>query len=213
LAEKAFLWPPLIIFGLQPLLAPFKLHWGLPVWLVVMVWLLRDRTSMPTGIVRAQKVIGWGVYAFLGFAFQYPVLTQWGSPLLDPSSDLRGWSQLAPFVQEKLGVKALDLRVVGSRYQTASQAAFHWPAPSRVTLFPKRGTEILEWPDLAPGRFLYVADERYSDPPTVPWANCRNLGRVDQTVANVRGKWIQVWDCLPIGQSFDQVVSNPDKSG
>lgn len=211
--EKIFLLPALVIFGVQPFLSAYKIHWGLPFWLAAMVWWVRRAPPVAPVLRKAQVAIGFSVLALLTVVFRVPILTQaLGTPLMDPGADLRGWRRLPAFVQSKLGTEALQWPVVGSRYQTAAQAAFHWARPERVTLYPKSGTENLEWPDLSPQRFLFVADERYREGPTVPWARCQSLGRFDEPVGGVRGKWIEVWDCLPIGQTLNQVIADPHKT-
>jgi hypothetical protein len=126
-------------------------------------------------------------------------------PRWDVTNDLYGWRKLPEFfaAREKLPL-------VGSRYQTASQAAFVLGRSWQVTLLPRDQKQLAEWPDLAVSdgqgpswprltkSVYYVADNRYSSQPEFPASRCLAIGGVEERRAGFLAKKIQVWRCDPI---------------
>ena len=100
--------------------------------------------------------------------------------------------------------------VVGTWYQTASQAAFALPdGERRVTLLPRDLKAMDEWPDLGVSEgqgpdwprltreVMFVADNRYSADPGYPGARCTRCPTLESRRAGLAAKTIYVWRCAP----------------
>jgi 4-amino-4-deoxy-L-arabinose transferase-like glycosyltransferase len=211
----AALWAaPAAVFLFQPLFSAFKPHWALVFWLPVGIW----AALQPSGrIGRLHRAFTAGLLAVSIAVTQFPLssmITRWWtgrepSPLWDVSNDLAGWRELPGVIAEQ-HLEA-GLPVVGSRYQTAAQAAFAlWP--ERITsLVPASPAEQLEWPRLD-GAFdessaggwprllrpvLYVHDDRYQAGPAFPDARCDQRASIDTPRYGIAPKRIHLWYCQP----------------
>ena len=133
------------------------------------------------------------------------------NPKLDVTNDLYGWSDFPSHLikLERQGAIPGNLPVVGSRYQTASQAAFALGAINRVTLIPRDDKQMAEWPNLAVSdgqgpawpklltSVLFVADNRYDAGPEFPGARCRKLESLKKMRGPFSAREIHVWRCEP----------------
>ena len=143
-------------------------------------------------------------------------LTEWktgspGDPRWDITNDFYGWDALPRLIDSKLGPEGANTPVLGSRYQTASQAAFSLGSKNAVSLVGRRKGETQEWPALSghlepvQGSYwprlkapvLFVADQRYSEGPQFRDAQCEELGTADTLRGRYRAKKIQLWRCRP----------------
>lgn len=220
-AEKFLaLWAaPAGVFLVQPAYSPFKPHWALVFWLPVALACALEQLRSGAWTLPARVHAAFLVLLLaLGFgATQWPLTSlasRWWNgatpnPLWDVSNDLSGWSELCELLG-RAGVPA-DAPIVGSRYQTAAQAAFAaWPG--RVaTLSPASEVEKKEWPALedwireeGPGRWprllrpvVYVSDDRYGEPPRFPNASCVPAGTIDSPRFGVARKGIHALFCSP----------------
>ncbi len=203
--------PPLILFGLQPFFSPFKLHWifiaFFPGLLLIALKLSRQ---LSVGFwIKAQWHFGISLSLFFIVSMHFPLqskLIQFFSDQFDPkwdvTNDLYGWKQLSNRIPK-------DAKVVGSRYQTASQAAFALNAPDRVTLLPLTQKEFQDWPDLKlisrrgdhwgeiKEKFYYVADHRYLAPPQYQKQDCQQLDPLVTRRSGILAKEVFIWFCQP----------------
>lgn len=202
--------PGALVFCVQPGWADFKPHWAFVVWLPIameLAWeFAQDRAR---GWARAQLVYGW-VFLVFGLLMCHVPIVSWmvKSPLQDVTNDMYGWRELPEFIQRLPG-DAAQLPVVGSRYQTASQAAFAMGSLSKATLLPRDLKQRDEWLDLGVTDsqgphwpkllkpVLFVADHRYTAGPEFAGSRCEKLGRLEKTRGSVLAKWIDVWRCDP----------------
>lgn len=225
-AAFAAVWalPACAVFWLQPGFSDFKAHWALVAW-----WPIALAAATAAGRARwlDRLQLGWALSIILLFTAltQSPLqarITRWwtgspGDPRWDVTNDLTGWSGLSEFVRERLGDEALRLPVLGSRYQTASQAAFALGSSGTlalVSLFPKNPAERAEWPTLdgiideAPSGshdvwpaplqpLLFVADNRYSAPPRFPNGSCDPLGVLRTLREEFVAREVKIWKCSP----------------
>jgi hypothetical protein len=225
------LWalPGAAVFCLQPLFADFKPHWAFVAWWPTLLAFVFFRHRFPASpgwrrAYGAQACYGLALGALVLLSCHLP-LTGWAlrawkgglegegkvDPRLDVTNDLYGWRGLRPWLQGKLGPGLAALSVVGSRYQTAGQAAFALGLPLRATLLPRDLKARDEWPDLGvsvgtgpdwprlKAPVLFVADNRYSAGPEFPGARCGKLGRLEEARLGLPAKWIDVWKCEPGG--------------
>jgi hypothetical protein len=130
-------------------------------------------------------------------------------PKMDVTNDLYGWPDLRRFVVESAGESALELPFVGSRYQTAAQAAFWLGAGTQVTLLPRDLKALDEWPDLnvSAGQgpdwprltrsILYIADSRYDGAPEYPGSTCVRARVFEKLRFGFKAKTIYLWKCDP----------------
>lgn len=217
------LWiaPAALVFLLQPLWSDFKPHWAFIVWWPAVLGLAWASGS---GTAKVDlRLAAWqrGYGALLALVVLVSCHLPVGSwmvermngvrmdPRLDVTNDLYGWSALPNWIREA----GLDqMPVVGSRYQTASQAAFALARnKARVTLLPRDLKARDEWDDFGVSAgigpewpvltapVLYVADSRYTLPPEFPGASCAKLHRLETSRYGYPAKWIEVWKCEPAG--------------
>ena len=210
-ARFCLVWalPGAAIFLLQPLWADFKPHWAFVVWLPFALQLsLSYSQGRDQKWAKAQIGYGWTLIILAwGFCY-FPLLGVFVTdPKLDVTSDLYGWSELRSAISKIPGGQ--DLPVVGSRYQTASQAAFALGDVGRVTLIPRDLKQMEEWPDLHVSEsqgpswpklwkpVLYVSDNRYTQAPEFSGADCAVVERIEKRRWGRIAKVIEVWRCDP----------------
>ncbi len=205
---------PATIFFVQPAVSAFKPHWALVAWLPIGLWaaLHSSRTLARIHLAFVSCLLVFSV-GLTQFPLSSWITQQWtgraANPLWDVSNDLTGWRELPRLVAETQ-VPA-ELPVIGSRYQTAAQAAFAlWPS-RRATLAPSTLAERLEWPQLSEviaespsGAWpellkpvLYVQDDRYTQEPLFTGAQCRRQGSINTLRFGFRPKGIHLWVCEP----------------
>jgi 4-amino-4-deoxy-L-arabinose transferase-like glycosyltransferase len=213
------LWtlPAAGVFCVQPLFSDFKLHWAFIVWWPTSIALAWHSQSASWKWIKYQ--VGYGILmgGVVLISCHIPLgnwLVQYYSkgtfdPRLDVTNDFYGWSHLREYMQSQWGDEIFKLPVVGSRYQTASQAAFSLNQKTEVSLIPRDIKERDEWPNLRVsqsqgpdwpvlnGPVLYVTDNRYQQPPSFPNASCKQMGRFEETRSQLIVKWIDVWRCIP----------------
>jgi 4-amino-4-deoxy-L-arabinose transferase-like glycosyltransferase len=196
---------PALAFLVQPLFSEFKPHWALAVWIPCAIGLALFAGSSPAfrRLARAQLVIGLPIVLIVFISLYFPVGAYFSKdPKLDVSNDLFGWSELPSVLDQ-------EIPVIGSRYQTAAQAAFALGDANRVTLVPRDegsrdewasipevGPASNEWPNLH-GPVYFVADSRYSDPPYFKYSLCDFHTRIDAKRGDTPAKEIFVWYCVP----------------
>lgn len=218
--QALLLWaiPAAGVFWFQPLFSEFKAHWALVAWWPLAFW-AATLSSRPQWLSIAQALSSGGIILVFTLFTQWPLqsqLTHWWTqripdPRWDVTNDLYGWSGLPRFLEEKLGKDVFRLPVLGSRYQTASQAAFALAGNSVASLVARKPGETQEWPSLLDhidyskptewprlkDSVLYVADQRYSQEPRFEQASCRELGSLETMRGEYLAKKIRVWKCSP----------------
>jgi 4-amino-4-deoxy-L-arabinose transferase-like glycosyltransferase len=212
-----WIFPAACVFCVQPLFADFKPHWAFVVWWPVAIALAWEAQERSWTWIRYQVLYGVFLGSFILLSCHIPI-GSWIArvvqgpqfdPRLDVTNDFYGWSDLGVYVKKSMDLDSLDLPVTGSRYQTASQAAFSLNGLMKVTLLPRDLKERDEWPNLSvseesgPGwpklksPVLYVTDNRYTAPPEFPSARCRKIGRFEKIRHGYSAKWIEFWRCDP----------------
>jgi len=228
-----FIWflPAGAVFFVQPFYSDFKPHWALIAWWPLAIALtavfhgvaplssrFRSWARVQMGWATLLTVILWSSLlipwvSYLGVRMKGPEF----NPTIDIGNDVKAWSTLSEKWKTELTEEERALPIAGSRYQTASQAAFALDGiavpKNRVLLFPKGINAKDEWPDIdisevgAPefsdwGRLktsvLFIADNRYSAPPSFGKANCTIRFKHDYTVLGWVGKQITVYRCDPL---------------
>jgi 4-amino-4-deoxy-L-arabinose transferase-like glycosyltransferase len=207
--------PALLVFGLQPLWSDFKPHWAFVIWWPAAILMARE-----AGLggdweraIRVQRIYGLVLGGLVLLACQLPIAGFLSAhfsrgpvePRMDVTNDLYGWSEFRDWLA--LQPDAAGLPIVGSRYQTAAQAAFAAGADREWTLVPRDLKARDEWPalDAVDGTgpewprlrkpLLYVADNRYTEEPKFPEATCRALGTLEARRLGWVAKTISVWRC------------------
>jgi len=208
----ALLWagPGALVFLLQPLWADFKPHWAFVVWwpiFLILAWAVGRGRDLKWA--RIQMLYGLPLVAFILLSCHLPMgglLMK--DPRLDVTNDLYGWSELREFIGTKLPDEQ-KLPIIGSRYQTAAQAAFAIGQGGKASLLPLDLKAKDEWPDLGislgvgpewprlTSPVLFVSDNRYDSGPAFPGAQCRKLARLEKKRWIYLAKWIDVWRCEP----------------
>jgi 4-amino-4-deoxy-L-arabinose transferase-like glycosyltransferase len=212
-----FAAPAAFVFCLQPLWADFKPHWALVVWWPVAMGLAYTWAMEKSGWARWQMRYGLALGAIVLISCHIPVvqyalyasMSDRADPRLDVTNDLYGWRKLGEFLRSQPGNSDLTVPVLGSHYQTASQAWFALGTNAKVSLVPLDVKSRDEWPDLDVSNKLgpdwselkrpvyFVADNRYDAAPEFPRAHCSKAGRVQENRAGYPAKWIDVWRCEP----------------
>ncbi len=212
--------PAALIFFTQPLKADFKPHWALIVWWPVvlsMAWVWStERVAFPSWLKRAQLGYAAVMSVIVFVACHWPIggwvlhaMSRDGqvNPKLDVTNDMYGWPDLRAFIAEI--PEARDLKIVGSRYQTAGQAAFSMGDSQRTTLLPRDVKAFDEWPSLGvsetegPGwpkltkPVIFVADSRYDAGPEYPGARCEKRWTLSKKRGPYPAKEIYLWRCDP----------------
>lgn len=206
-----FVAPAALVFCVQPAFSDFKVHWALVVWFPAALALALEHARGAGGkLARAQRAYGLALGALVLALCHVPVLAPWvKDPRLDVTNDMHGWTRLPEWLAREAPPEDRELPVVGSRYQTASQAALALGDWSRVVLLPRDLKQLDEWRDLGvtdrPGPawpklvkpVLFVADNRYSAPPEFSGASCRKRARLETFRAGRLARWLDVWRCDP----------------
>ena len=208
--------PAALIFWIQPLFSDFKPHWAIAVWLPIALemayWV---GVQGWTRIARWHCVYGGLLILLVAAAFHttwIPQIAQLLSghpiePKWDVSNDVFGWRLLRSRMQADPDLRGM--RVVGLRYQTASQAAFVLNGVSSVALVPRDQKQLYEWPQaaefdsqgpdwptlLAP--VLVVSDNRYDAASEFRMAHCETVDRLTDYRGPFVAKWIQIDRCVP----------------
>lgn len=210
----AWALPAAAVFLIQPLFSDFKLHWAFVVWWPAALALAAHVNAKSWKWIRIQAVVGMALGFFILVSCHLPVggwllksfKGEGFDPRLDVTNDFYGWNQLRKQLRSDLA----SLEVVGSRYQTASQAAFSLAGKNLVTFLPRDGKEFDEWPDLQVSlgqgpdwprlkkSVLFVADNRYDAGPAFPGASCGKVQRIEVRRFDLLAKWIDVWRCDPV---------------
>jgi uncharacterized membrane protein YozB (DUF420 family) len=213
-----WIFPAAGVYCLQPLVSDFKPHWAFIVWwpgALALAWTVaHENAHEKVRFSRAQMIYGISLGTVILISLNFPLLS-WGiakfktsgyDSKLDVTNDLYGWSQLSKEV-EKLSPEDRDLEVVGSRYQTASQAAFNMGSLDRVTMLPRDLKARDEWPSppIADGTgpewpkltqpILFVTDNRYDAVPEFPNGHCVKLQKIEAKRADFLAKEIWIWKC------------------
>ncbi len=217
LLYAAVWWVPVAcVYFVQPLFSDFKPHWAIAVWLPIVLEMARW-----TGVSGWKKLTRWhvghglclGILVVVGFhttwipGIAQKIIGRPIEPKLDVTNDLFGWRLLRERLDREPQFQGL--RVIGSRYQTASQAAFVLNGSHSVSLVPRDQKQLHEWPHapevtsqgpewprlLAP--VLFVADNRYDAPPEFPGARCETVDRMVDRRGDFEAKWILIYRCAP----------------
>jgi hypothetical protein len=209
--------PAAAVFCVQPLFSDFKPHWAFIVWWPATLVLALAAQTRSWKWIRYQCGYGAILGILILLSCHFPIGSWLGrslsgasfDPRLDVTNDLYGWRVLNSYLQTHIDAESRGLPVVGSRYQTASQASFSLDRIAGATQLPRDLKERDEWPNLhvsetqGPGwphlksSVLFVTDNRYDAPPDFPTAKCRKLGRASEMRFGILAKWIDVWRCDP----------------
>ncbi len=219
--QFAVVWmlPGALVFCVQPLFSDFKLHWAFVVWWPA-VLALAQRLREPKFKVRLrwQVAYGWTVTLCIWMCCYFPIASQlllgWRGSSFDPrwdmSNDLYGWQDFGKAMNSNRDQEFMRLPVVGSRYQTSSQIAFHLGRSHAVTMLPRDARQKDEWPDLGIAQgvgpewprlktsVLFVGDNRYDMAPVFPDSKCNKIERIYSQRFGIRVKWFDVWRCDPL---------------
>lgn len=217
-SHYTFVWiwaiVPAGVFFIQPLWSDFKPHWAFAAWLPLFLALAKessDNTFRMKTALKAQVTYGLVLNGLILISCHLPIGGFLGlaDPRADVSNDLYGWRDLPKNLAKSLDSRDLALPMIGSRYQTASQAAFALGSISQVTKLPLDTKEFDEWPELqvTDGQgphwprllkpVLFVGDNRYDAPPAFAHANCQKIARLNTKRLSFDAKWIDVWKCNP----------------
>lgn len=211
---ERFVWlwaaPPVLVFGLQPLWSDFKPHWALVAWWPFMLLLAIRHTHGRCFFAIWQRRYGLTLAFLVLFFCHVPVVNALiDHPKLDVTNDLYGWRLLKNYLKSLAGNENLKTPVIGSRYQTASQAYFALGPDARVTMLPRDLKARDEWPTLGVSEtegpdwsplnqtILFVGDNRYDAPPEFPHTKCDRLPGVRENRGGKLAKEIYVWRCEP----------------
>ncbi len=210
--------PSALVFCLQPLWAEFKPHWAFLAWWPVFFYLSWKLSKKNWRWIRFQVFYGLLCSLMMMIHCHYPfVSVLWThlrgktmDPRWDVTHDFYGWSTLKPFVHAHLKPEMLHWPWVGSRYQTASQAAFALGPEFLVTLLPRSVLEREDWsllPDLTESTgpewpilyrpIIYVLDNRYSAPPGFLKADCQKELHYAVKRFGMLAKQFEIWSCVP----------------
>jgi hypothetical protein len=214
----AWILPVSAVFCVQPFFSDFKLHWAVVVWWPVFLGGIHRLSRQPGSLPWAPRVYGALLTVILMGATHWPVAS-WmagtsGSAQIQPGKDVTNdffsWQGLAEQMQAA-GIET-EVPIVGSRYQTASQARFYlraWP----VTLLPRGIKEKDEWPDYSAwtppsgaqsgwpqlkSKVYFLSDNRFTSGPEFPGAHCDHRERFQQFRKGQLAHWVDLWECQPI---------------
>jgi 4-amino-4-deoxy-L-arabinose transferase-like glycosyltransferase len=207
--------PAAVIYCIQPLFSDFKPHWAFIVWWPGALLLAWKVSQTRVRFATTQIIYGVSLVAIVLFSLNVPVMgaliTRFGHfnrdqdpRLFDVTNDLYGWRKL----RDEIPSEDRNLVVVGSRYQTASQAAFALGSLDRATLLPRDLRSRDEWPDLAISEklgpewpkltrpILFVTDNRFDAGPEFPNAKCTKIHEVVEERWGMSAKSIWIWKCI-----------------
>ncbi len=196
--------PPALIFFIQPAFSDFKFHWTLIAWVPLAMELA---ALNPGRWVSVHRVYGYFMIGAVMVLSHVPWSGRFlKEPKFDPTNDMVGWSELPIYLN---GAGGERLPVVGSRYQTAAQAAVVLGPEWAVTLLPRDRKQWDEWPMLPivdrPGpewpKLLapvwFVADNKYTGGPEFRSADCVHVVRLPTMRGGYLARWLDLWKCKP----------------
>ncbi len=212
---------PALVFCIQPLWSDFKPHWAFIAWLPAsLTWgYLAGAEPRRSRALRIQRIYGWALSLLVLVSCHLPLIP-WAmgkfhvrmNPLWDVTNDFYGWQEWGSGLDERLPEKWRGLPVLGSRYQSASQAAFALRSTggvSRVSWIPRERRALEEWPSLRVTSsegpdwprllkpVLYVTDNRYTQEAQFQGARCEKLEVFQQKRWSGLAKEITTWGCEP----------------
>jgi hypothetical protein len=200
--------PAAVVYCIQPLFSDFKPHWAFVVWWPGALLLAWQASRRKVRFSTFQIFYGLSIVTLVWISMNFLVLGRFVSdPKMDVTNDLYGW-RLLPAAVAELPAADRDLPIVGSRYQTASQAAFAMGGLTRVTMLPRdikardewstlpisKGVGP-EWPALTQA-VLFVTDNRYDAPAEFPNASCTKAKEILDTRSGFTAKQIWIWKCI-----------------
>lgn len=211
---ERFVWvwagPAVLIFGLQPLWSDFKPHWALVAWWPFILALALSHVKKPNRAAVWQRRYGLTLGVLVLFFCHVPLVNiMISNPKLDVTNDLYGWRLLKSYLVTLPGNADMSMPVIGSRYQTASQAYFALGPEAKVTMLPRDLKARDEWPTLSVSvgegpdwpkltkPVLFVGDNRYDAPPEFPGAHCAKTPGFAEFRGGKLAKRIDVWRCDP----------------
>ncbi len=219
-----WVWPAAAVFCLQPLFFDFKPHWALVVWWPIFLLLAWISQGNAWQWIRVQVGYGLTVGVIILLSCHFPLISWVISeistvnprihydPKWDVTHDLYGWAQLPQKLRELMRDEKFP--VIGSRYQTASQAAFVLGNEFEVTYLPRDQKEWDEWKDVVVSEgigpdwpvlkktIFFVSDIRYDAGPSFKQAVCKKIDRLEVYRFSLLAKWIDIWRCDPTLRSF-----------
>lgn len=198
------------VFLIQPAFSDFKPHWAIVFWVALALafafsfgcgdFQKLGRLHLRYGIVLTSLV--WSTLHYPVLPAVYQKFTgQKLDPRMDVGNDMQGWA-LLKYLQ-------LDLPLVGSRYQTAAQAAFAVGSTEKVSLLPRDLKKSDEWPDLGVTEGVgpqwpklvkpvyYITDNRYTGEAEFKNARCVRAEKITRMRGQFLAKEIQIWKCEP----------------
>lgn len=237
-SKFVLLWiaPAFMVFCTQPAWSDFKAHWALVVWLPLFLEFgaqagahagpygspesnapvsSEDASVRKWG--RAQTAYGLTLLCAALLFCQFPAIS-WvmekttgkvPDPRWDVGNDMFGWSQLARFIKAHPQYESYP--VLGSRYQTAAQAAYALrdQPDNPVSFIPRDLKQKDEWPMLnvtssdgpdwpsLKRSVLFVGDQRYDAGPEFKDADCKRISSVSTLRSHYIAKKILIWECRP----------------
>jgi hypothetical protein len=211
-----FLLPAALIYCIQPLWSDFKPHWAFIVWFpgaLVFAW---EASRGEAKLAKTQMAYGVLLIVVVLASLQFPlmgrVIRRFHSgydPRWDVTNDLYGWSKLREFSESHRENGNLPY-FIGSRYQTASQAAVSLGSLQQVSMIPRDLKARDEWPLLPVSKGIgpewpeltrpvfFVGDNRYDAPPEFRASRCEPLAPLETYRGGLPAKKILIWNCRPI---------------
>jgi 4-amino-4-deoxy-L-arabinose transferase-like glycosyltransferase len=213
-----WIFPAAVVYCIQPLFSDFKPHWAFIVWWPGALLLAWKVSKSRVRFARTQMIYGLTIVAIVLIGLNVPIggalISRFGHfnsdqdpRLFDVTNDLYGWRKLSSEVS-LLPKADRNLVVVGSRYQTASQAAFALGGLERATLLPRDLRSRDEWTNLDVSQtlgpewptllkpILFVTDNRFDAAPEFPQAKCEKIREVTEERWGMSAKSIWIWKCI-----------------
>jgi 4-amino-4-deoxy-L-arabinose transferase-like glycosyltransferase len=211
-----WIFPAAAVYCVQPLFSDFKPHWAFIVWWPGALFLAWKVARGKVRFATVQITYGLSLVAIVLISLNLPLMgsliTHFGHfngdqdvRLLDVTNDLYGWRKL----KSEISKEDQDLVVVGSRYQTASQAAFALGGLDHATLLPRDLRSRDEWTSLGVSEslgpdwpklsrpVLFVTDNRFDARPEFPQSRCEKIHEVNEERWGMSAKSIWIWRCAP----------------
>jgi hypothetical protein len=219
--------PAAAVFCFQPLFSDFKPHWAFIVWWPLFLSFAFDSEQNRENdffrrLASSQRIYGSILGLIILLVCKFPLTTRAievfsgkaADPRWDVSNDLYGWEGLPEFLRAKFPEESRRWSVIGSRYQTASQAAYALADRdgTRVTRVPVDEKAQDEWPDLKISEsrgpewprltqpIFFVGDNRYDSPPEFKDASCKGPEKMDSYRGGELAKQILIWTCVPASE-------------
>lgn len=221
LEKLVLLWalPPFLVFFIQPFFSDFKPHWAIIFW-IPMGFYFAVKLSEKSHSFAYKFHTRYGLgFLLIGILFiRFPITTFLAEKFtgkeldarFDLSNDLLGWETLPEFLKTKVpDFSAEKYTVVGSRYQTASRAAYATWKSANVVLLPRPHELRAEWAEygvtdsIGPDwpklmkPIIFVADNRYTSPPEFRDSKCESLGKDEVKRGERVVRWVEAWLCKP----------------